>query len=179
MLNADGTHWSTDPDLFAGLPGGQAVIDWFGFVPTFHDAELDRLEITSGAASLALRAFRMTDAADENGFFVLDRHALVTLHLSNVTGAHLCGNATSILAELGIRRVGVAPAGFSTCGGPTTEDIEVSFDTSYGLEGSIYAREVSFSVEPVRKGVEAAGQPIGNPPHATTKKLIPSQWRPS
>lgn len=99
---------------------------------------------------MALRAFRMTDAVDAKGFFVLDKHAVVTLHLSDVTGVHLTGNAASILSELGIRRVRAAPAGFSTCGGPASGDIEVSFDASYGLEGSIYAREVSFSVDPVR-----------------------------
>jgi hypothetical protein len=150
MMNSDGTHWSTDMALFAALPGGRAVIDWFGFVPSFHDAELDRLELARGAASMALRAFRMTEAVDAKGFFVLDKHAVVTLHFSDVTGVHLTGIATSILIELGIRRVAVAPTGFSTCGGPNVGDIEVGFETSYGLEGSIYAREVSFSVDPVR-----------------------------
>lgn len=150
MTNCDGTPWSTDMKLFAALPGGQAVIDWFGFVPSFHDAELDRLEVAKGAASIALRAFRMTDAVDAKGVFVLDKHAVVTLHLSDVTGLHLTGNAASILSELGIRRVGAAPAGFSTCGGPTAGDIEVSFETSYGLEGSVFARALSFSFDPVR-----------------------------
>lgn len=150
MINVDGTRWSTDMELFAALPGGRAVIEWFGFVPSFHDAELDRLEVAKGAASMALRAFRMTDAIDEKGFFVLDKHAVVTLHLSDVSGVHLTGNAASILSELGIRRVGVAPAGFSTCVGPTAGDIEVSFETSYGLEGSIYARKLRFNVDPVR-----------------------------
>lgn len=150
MMNADGTFWSTDMDLFAALPGGRVVIDWFGFVPSFHDAELDRLEVTKGAASMALRAFRMTDAVDAKGAFVLDKHAVVTLDLSDVTGVRLTGNAGSILLELGVRRVGAAPPGFGTCGGPTTGDIEVSFETSYGLEGSIYARGVSLSVDPIR-----------------------------
>ena len=150
MTNSDGTPWSTDMELFAALPGGRAVIDWFGFVPSFHDAELDRLVVAKGAALMALRTFRTTDVVDVDGFLVLDKHAVVTLHFSDVTGVHLTGNAASILSELGIRRVGVAPAGFETCGGPTAGDIEVSFETSYGLEGSIFARELSFSVDPVR-----------------------------
>jgi hypothetical protein len=150
MMNSDGTYWSTDKELFAALPGGQAVIDWFGFVPSFHDAELDRLELAKGGATIVLRAFRMRDAVDAKGLFVLDRHAVVTLHLSNVTGVHLTGDAASILSELGINRVGAAPAGFSTCAGPNAGDIQVSFESSYGLEGSIYAREVSFSVDPFR-----------------------------
>ena len=149
-MNLDGTFWSSDKALFAALPGGQAVIDWFGFVPSFHDANLDRLELMNGAALVALRAFRMTDAVDDKGFFVLDKHALVTIHLSNVTGVHLRGDASSILSELGIRRVSDVPVGFSTCGGPGADDIEVSFEASYGLEGSIYSREVKLSIQSVR-----------------------------
>ena len=150
MMNLDGTFWSSDKALFAALPGGQTVIDWFGFVPSFHDAELDRLEVTRGAASMAVRAFRITGAVDAKGLFVRDKHALVTLHLSDVSGVHLRGDASSILSELGVRRVGDAPTGFSTCGGPKVGDIEVSFEASYGLEGSIYARDVRLGCEPVR-----------------------------
>ncbi|TXN70487.1 hypothetical protein FV230_10500 [Methylobacterium sp. WL6] len=137
-------------ELFAALPGGRAVMDWFGFVPSFHDAELDRIEVMRGATLMALRTFRMTDAVDAKGALVLDKHAIVTLHLSDVTGVHLVGNAAAILLELGIRRVEAAPPGFGNCGGPTSGDIEVSFETSYGLEGSIFARWVRLSIDPFR-----------------------------
>jgi hypothetical protein len=65
----------TDAELIASLPGGQQVIDWFGFCPNFHDSVLERLEIASGDAVLALRAVRMTDRIDATGHFILDRHA--------------------------------------------------------------------------------------------------------
>jgi hypothetical protein len=48
--------WITDAALFASLPGGQAVIDWFGFCPDFHDASLERLEFAGGNALLSVRA---------------------------------------------------------------------------------------------------------------------------
>lgn len=149
MMNSDGTFWFSDKELFAALPGGQSVIDWFGFVPSFHDAKLDRLDLINGEALIRLRVFRIADAVDDRGFFVLDKHALVTIYFSNVTGVNLRGDASSILSELGIRRVSDVPIGFSTCGGPDPDDIEVSFEASYGLEGSIYSREVKLSIQAV------------------------------
>lgn len=148
MMTPDGTHWSTDEALFASLPGGRAVIDWFGFVPSFHDSELEWLKVANGAASLALRTFRMTDAVDAAGYFVLDKHALVTLHLSEVTGLSLSGDAASIIFRLGVRRIGVGPSGFSTYAGPSAGDIEVGIESSYGMSGSLYARGVSFGIIP-------------------------------
>ena len=148
MVSLDGTHWSTDRDVFAALPGGPAVIDWFGFVPSFHDAELDCLSVANGTASLTLKTFRMTGAVDATGVYVLGKHARVTLDLFDVTGLSLKGNAASVLIELGVRRIDAAPSGFDTCEGPRTGDVEVSFESSYGLMGSIYVRGVRFSVSP-------------------------------
>lgn len=82
-----------DEDLFGSLPGGQTVIDWFGFCPHFHDGNLERLELSGGNAVLAIRAFRMTSKVDAAGYFVQDRHAVVTLRMRGVTGVKLEGDA--------------------------------------------------------------------------------------
>ncbi len=47
---------ATDENLFASLPGGQAVIDWFGFCPVFHDGTLERLELSDGNDANSLRS---------------------------------------------------------------------------------------------------------------------------
>jgi hypothetical protein len=147
MQNEDGTIWRTDEALFAAVPGGQALIDWFGFLPSFHDATLERLELNSGSATFVLRAFRMTDEVDRDGYFVCDKHALVTFELSSVTGVSLVGDATSIISGVGIRRLR-APVSFLTCAGPSEGDLQVAFESSYGLEGSIFARELRLSLAP-------------------------------
>lgn len=139
-------YWITDNDTFLGLAGGREVANWFGFVPSFHDATLEKLELAGGQASIVLRAFRMTDAIDENGYFVLDRHVLVEIHLSGVTGVSLTGDATSSIAGLGIRRITSRFGEWITCGGPQPGDFEVCWDTNVGLEGTLYAREVSFKL---------------------------------
>lgn len=62
------TPLATDENLFASLPGGQAIIDRFGFCPVFHDGTLERLELSSGNAALSIRTFRMSRKIDANGF---------------------------------------------------------------------------------------------------------------
>ena len=128
-------------------------MDWFGFCPDFHDAALDRLEVSGGDAILAIRAFRMTGEVDAPGYFVLDRHALVTLHMRGVTGLKLEGDAGSVIAELLIRRLPSLGAGstWTSCAGPAAGDIEIAFDTSIGLHGAIYAKDMAFELRPLPK----------------------------
>ena len=148
---ADDRGWyPTDKALFAALPGGQAVIDWFGFCPSFHDATLDSAAIAGGNASLTLKAFRMTDRIDEKGYFILDRHAQVVIHMRRVTGLSLTGDTVSIISELTVRRLPATPdrSEWPTCEGPAAGDIEVAFGTSIGLTGSFYAKDVEFELFP-------------------------------
>jgi hypothetical protein len=140
------TNWQTDPELLARLPGGPALIEWFGFVPSFHDAVVERLEIADHSATLALKAHRMTNEVDADGYFVLDRHVVVTLHFAEVSVIALNGNAAAIIFELRIRRLGADGKGWPTCPGPDAGDIEVSFESSYGLEGRITAKRLAFEL---------------------------------
>lgn len=144
-LDAD---WRTDPDLFARLPGGTALIEWFGVVPTFHDASLEGLEISEGAATLKLKAFRTTSEVDAEGYYVLDRHALVTFSLSGVSGVSLTGNASSVISELRIRQLSADAPGWQSCGGPEAGDFEIDFGSSYGLYGQLFARDLILGFTP-------------------------------
>jgi hypothetical protein len=148
MHGSEGVHWTTDDDLFLSLEGAKAVADWFGYIPSFHDASIDRLELGNGAAELALRYFRMTDEVNERGYFVLDRHALITIHLHGVTGVSLTGNAGASVDELGIRRVAVEQTGWDSVAGPDIGDLEVRWKSNVGLQGAIFARDVRFSLVP-------------------------------
>jgi hypothetical protein len=147
--------WTTDENLFASLPGGQTVIDWFGFCPDFHDGTLERLELSAGNAVLTVRAFRMTTKTDTSGFYVRDRHAFVTLRMRGVTGVRLEGDAESIISELLIRRLqtDASRTDWQYCAGPVAGNIEVMFDTSIGLYGSIFAKELAFELQPLAKDV--------------------------
>lgn len=148
MQGSDGVYWTIDDDLFLTLDGGRTVADWFGYVPSFHDASLSKLELGNGHAELVLQSFRMTNEVDEKGYFVLDRHALVTILLSGVTGVTLSGDASSSVQELAIRRVETEHTGWDTVAGPAIGNFEVRWESSFGLEGAIFARDVRFLLVP-------------------------------
>lgn len=145
------SDWETDQTLFASLPGGQSVIDWFGFCPSFHDARLARLELGTNVGLMTIEAFRTTDKVDQNGYYVMDRHALVTLRMNGVSGVKLEGNAESIISRLVIRRLSVDPAAsdWTSCVGPTKGDIEIAFDTSVGLYGTLYSQDLEFEIRSI------------------------------
>ncbi len=151
------SDWATDESLFASLPGGQTVIDWFGFCPVFHDGTLERLELSEGNGILTIRTYRMTSKIDAEGFYVLDRHASVTLRMRGVTGVKLEGDAGSIISELIIRRLETdgAASDWQTCAGPVSGDIEIAFDTAVGLYGSIFTKELAFELQPLLEDATA------------------------
>lgn len=148
MLGTDGVYWTVDEDLFLSLDGGKMVAEWFGYVPSFHDASMSKLELRDGHAELALQCFRMTNEVDEKGYFVLDRHVLVNIHLSGVTGVTLSGDASSAVHELAIRRVEFKQGQWGMVAGPVPGDFEVRWESNYGLEGAIFARDVHFLLVP-------------------------------
>lgn len=150
-MSQSAPDWNTDAELFASLPGGQAVIDWFGFCPDFHDGSLEKFELSVGNAMLSVRTFRMTSETDENGFFVLDRNAVVILRMRGVTGVKLEGDAQSCISELLIRRLQTdgARSGWESCSGPVTGNIEVAFGATIGLFGSIFTQELEFELQPL------------------------------
>jgi len=152
-MSISAPDWTTDAELFASLPGGQAVIDWFGFCPDFHDGSLERLELSVGSVMLSVRTFRMTRKTDENGFFIRDRHAAVILRMRGVTGVKLECDAQSCISELVVRRLqtNAARSDWESCGGPVAGNIEVAFGTSIGLYGSIFAQALEFELQPLPK----------------------------
>ncbi len=71
---------------FCDIPGGQALIDWFGGVPRFHDAKLLDIRLVSkGTSTVHIHAWRTTDQVDDRGYFVLDKHVMVDFDLQEVT----------------------------------------------------------------------------------------------
>jgi hypothetical protein len=150
-MDIESQTWATDEALFASLQGGQAVIDWFGFCPNFHDGTLERLQLSNKTALLIVRSYRMTSKVSSEGFYVPDKHAAVTLLMRGVTGVRLDGDAGSIISELMIRRLPLTPdrSEWQSCGGPEAGDIEIAFDTAIGLYGAIYAKELEFELRPL------------------------------
>ena len=91
----------------------------------------------------------MTDQVDSKGYFVLDKHAVVTLRLAGVTGIQLEGESGLIISDLGIRRLSAKPNGWHDGSGPVAGDFEVAWDSCWGFDGAIFAREVTLAFHPV------------------------------
>jgi len=71
------------------------------------------------------------------------------LTISAIIERRLC--AGSIISELLIHRLSETPrrGEWETCGGPVAGDIEAAFDTAVGLRGELYAKGLTFEIEPL------------------------------
>ncbi|ARM91980.1 hypothetical protein RHEC894_PD00476 (plasmid) [Rhizobium sp. CIAT894] len=119
------------------IPGGKPLLEWFGRVPRFHDAKLLEIAFSnSGAGLLRIHAWNMTDEVDAAGYFVLDKHAIVTLTLEGVSAIN-CTDfdmAPGIIFDLEITKV--------------DEHFRVEWDASYGVTGLVTARHIRINLEP-------------------------------
>jgi hypothetical protein len=121
------------------IPGGDALVEWFGRVPRFHDAELLEINVSGkGAGLLRIQAWNMTDEVDTKGYFVLDKHATVTLALEGVSAINCVDfdMMPAIIFDFEITKV--------------DEKYRIEWSTSYGVAGFINAKHVRISLVPGR-----------------------------
>ncbi len=69
-------------DEIPDIPGADDVVKWFGYWPTFQDAEILSIKLNrSGESQVVLHAFERTSEVDSRGDYVLAKHAMVTFVL--------------------------------------------------------------------------------------------------
>lgn len=136
--NIGGIFWEPDFALLEAMPGGRKLSEWFGFATDFHDAPLVGIDLQGSTAKLTIEAFRMTSDTDSRGFYILDRHATVTLTLSGVRRAAITSELPTTLLELAMRRVAGSGEG----------ELEVAFDDVMGAGGSIFATSAAIEFVP-------------------------------
>ncbi len=96
------------------IANSTAITSVFGRWPSFHDAEVLRLELCrqfdapfSPALVAEVHVFSMTSQVDERGYFVCDNHSIVVLKFDGVDGLELGGfNHQNALSGLVISDVG-------------------------------------------------------------------------
>ncbi len=123
-----------ETSILDDLPGGRTLFDWFGCTPRFHDAELLEITLSSnGQSTLRIHAWVMTDEVDSQGYFVQDKHVVVTVTLDQVTHVALSDfHLEGIIYDLRITRV--------------DDGYQFSWGGSYGVEGTLRAKQVSFDL---------------------------------
>ena len=95
-------------DTLSDVAGAQAVIEWFGRFPLFHDAHLNEIVLSSkGPSWLRIATWNITDKIDDKGYFILEKHAVVVITLHDITSANLGNfNFPGIILSMRISRTG-------------------------------------------------------------------------
>lgn len=135
--------------IYSEIVGGRDLIDWFGRVLSFHDAEIVSLALSRRSQSvLRIHAWNMT--LDEEGFILQDRHAIVSFIMKNILDLQLDGfSHQNVIGGLKLRRGVERPerrAYLSHAPSPT--DFEIEFEPCFGISGYIRCRELEVAVAP-------------------------------
>jgi hypothetical protein len=118
------------------IPGADTVVSWFGWWPSFHDAEVLHLHLNrTGVSQLSVHTWNMTGDVDAKGFFRREKHAVVNFELQGISNLELSDfSQQNVLASLDIMLDG--------------EGAHVELCPSHGLGGRIDAASVTVSVVP-------------------------------
>ncbi len=94
--------------IYDQIPGGQALLDWFGYVPSFHDAEIVGLDLrrTGRACCASTISSRHTSPSTSKAApIVFEKHAVVTFALEDIMDLQLNGfSHQNVIGGLTLRR---------------------------------------------------------------------------
>jgi hypothetical protein len=126
----------------ASIPGAAELLDWFGYWPSFHDAEIISLVLNrNGLSSLRLHTWHTTSQVDERGCYIKEKHVVVSFHMEEILALAL-NNFSQQNVIFGLEIV------------EDNYGYRLVLDPCYGLEGSIRARAVSIELEPGSEDVQ-------------------------
>ena len=127
------------PELAADIPGAPEFIEWFGHFPTFHDGSVLGFALDlSRRGRLVVKAHRMNPELDEKGYFILDKHCVVTFTLEKITEADLSfEDAPEFISQL---TVAAHDDGF-----------QLEIDAINGFDGLLRMKALRLGFEPVAK----------------------------
>ena len=144
----------SDSSIFLEVSGGRELVDWLGFVPTFHDAEILNLYLDrSGESVLRVHTWRTTNAVDARGYYVRDKHVLVTLTMDKITGLKLEGfSGQNVIDRLRLKRYAsgceILGKTFPSSAAPSATDVGIELDAIFGLGGVIFTNALKISFIP-------------------------------
>jgi hypothetical protein len=124
------------PIEISRVQGASELEEWFGYWPSFHDAEVIGLHLNrEGSSSLRVHTWGMTKEIDDKGYYVLTKHIVVEFIFDAVCGLSLNGfNHQNVIFGLAIDK--------------TNFGFRVTLDDCYGLAGSIEAENISLRLTP-------------------------------
>jgi len=118
------------------LDGAADVISWFGYMPSFHDAEVLEISLHRNRDSrIALYYWNTTNQLDEAGEFVRDKHAVVTFKLTGITDLSLEGfSHQKVIFGVEVEEL--------------DGRLKLELQPSYGVVGAVTAERISLELLP-------------------------------
>jgi immunity protein 50 of polymorphic toxin system len=116
--------------------GGAAELNaWFGYWPTFHDAEVLSLILErNGPSRLRVHTWHRTNQVDDHGYYVLTKHIVVCFVLDKVTDCDLGAfNHQNVVNSLSVEH--------------DAESYRLILEPCFGLNGSIKAESLHIELE--------------------------------
>ena len=137
------------------IPGGSAVMEHFGFVPSFHDAEILRLDLQRDKPSTIQVFTWKSDPDVDPCLFTITIGTLVDLLLDGFS-------IQNVVYEIAFEMA--APSqpdrtNFYFATGRPQDEVGITFGPCYGVDGFIRALDVSLSVEPLPRSLSPSPRP--------------------
>lgn len=125
------------------IPGWSRLVDWFGFEPDFHDAEVLAIDFRRAPlpTTLTIYTWRMTPQTDDDGFYLLDRHARVSFVLEGMAIENFGGwNHQNVLNEISVTR--------QVSGSAAGQRFMLHLHATYGLHATFTADSITVKLIP-------------------------------
>ena len=132
--------------IYESIPGGPALLAWFGQEPSFHDAEILSINLVDQPEHAPGPRLDHPNQVDDHGYLVLDRHTVVTFTLEDIMDVQLDGfSPQNVISGLRLQwRLIVAEASLWR-GLSRRTTLQIELEPCYGLDSVIRAKRVSIA----------------------------------
>ena len=118
------------------VPGASELTRWFGYWPSFHDAELLDVELhRTGHSTVRIHTFEMSSEVNSRGSFIYTKHVIVGFILEGLRNLRLNDfNGQNVISGLDLKQ--------------TADGYELTLEGCHGVEGTLTADRIHIDIEP-------------------------------
>jgi len=126
----------SDNWIESNIAGAKRLIDWFGYWPSFHDAEIIEIHLTrEGRSWLKIHTWHTSDEVDSQNHFATDKDVVVRIELQDIQELELSDfSHQNVIFGLDIR--------------PVENGIELTLEPCFGLSGRLVASKIGLEILP-------------------------------
>jgi hypothetical protein len=119
------------------VPGADALFQWLGYWPDFHDAEVLGIDLVrNGSARVGVHTFETSNQVGEDGCYVSLKHVIISSLLERLTTIQFQGfNHQNVMSEVALVR--------------TKQGFQLFLEPCPGVAGRQDAEHNSIEIEPV------------------------------